>query len=621
MPSKFRVKSDMMREMEVIEPQLFQPPDEEQKGSDDEQPKLTRAEMIARSKELRALRMKESQRSAKAHHQNKIKSKKYHRILKKEKMRQQIKEFEALQKTDPEAALRKIEQLDRGRVEERANLRHRNTGTWAKNLQVRAKYDKDVRQELAEQITISRELTAKEQVESSDDEPDDGAGNGDDRDPFNPWLAGKGAASGSGNEVEEFLGEYRKYWIDRNDNDARLKEHLKQESEPAESSPSSAATAATKGVKSGRANAAKRRQPKKESGWIVEDLDPTEPAKKQKKSVEKETKRNLKSMDNIDDMFDDAEEELRGKFANKLEKVRSIQSRNKAKKLQTNGAPGGTADDDAMDLGFKQRNQRPKLDEELITGDAADPVGNGDLKSNIEALLQSKTSAKANGTTAEADAENINPDDFAKVRTQHLKTALPATIYSEEGDFVELDEENVEYHFDEEKKLDIAQAFEDDDIVAEFQRDKDVEAKKNEPEEVDLSLPGWGSWGGVGIKKSKKSSKHRLIFKTPAAEKRKPENQGNVIIIENRDAKLQKHLVASLPFPFTKVADYEQSIRAPIGKDFVPATAHRLLARPALITKTGAIIEPMSENLLVKKPGAPRTKTARLIAAMNDDEL
>lgn len=56
-----------------------------------------------------------------------------------------MKEFELLQKTDPEAALKKLEELERSRAEERATLRHRSTGKWAKNLAVRAKYDKEVR--------------------------------------------------------------------------------------------------------------------------------------------------------------------------------------------------------------------------------------------------------------------------------------------------------------------------------------------------------------------------------------------------------------------------------------------------------------------------------------------
>ena len=56
-----------------------------------------------------------------------------------------MKEFEELQKTDPQAALEKLEQLDRTRAEERMTLRHKSTGQWAKSKQVRAKYDKEVK--------------------------------------------------------------------------------------------------------------------------------------------------------------------------------------------------------------------------------------------------------------------------------------------------------------------------------------------------------------------------------------------------------------------------------------------------------------------------------------------
>lgn len=53
-------------------------------------------------------------------------------------------EFEKLQKNNPEEALAKLEQLDKSRAEERMSLRHKGTGQWAKNKQIRAKYNKEV---------------------------------------------------------------------------------------------------------------------------------------------------------------------------------------------------------------------------------------------------------------------------------------------------------------------------------------------------------------------------------------------------------------------------------------------------------------------------------------------
>lgn len=105
---------------------------------------LTLKELLEKRKTMAKFRAQESYRHAKAHRQNKIKSKKYHRLLRKEKTKEQIKEFEKLQDTDPIAALDKLNVIEKTRAEERASLRHKSTGQWARNHVVRAKYDKEV---------------------------------------------------------------------------------------------------------------------------------------------------------------------------------------------------------------------------------------------------------------------------------------------------------------------------------------------------------------------------------------------------------------------------------------------------------------------------------------------
>lgn len=536
----------MMLEMEKIEPQIFQmekPTDDPDSNADE--PKLTREELIQRSRELRQLRIKESQRSAKAHHQNKIKSKKYHRILKREKMKQQIKEFELLQKTDPEAALRKIEQLDRSRIEERANLRHRNTGTWAKNLQVRAKYDKDARKELADQIAISREMTAKKNIDESDDDDDDGGNDNDgtatvDSDPFNPWIKVGGSATNGqakSNEVGEFLSGYRKYWQERNTNEKQLTDYKagdlsdSQEStqngngneEIDESISDGESNEPVRKIKKSSLKSKAVRKSKINHGWLEEDISDAASnttAKKQKKLVKKDKaskKQQKKSqlVDNIDDLFDDAEDVLRRKGQKKYEQLQSKMSANK-KTSTKKGQPGsddedGNEDGGRIDLSFKKQNKRPELDEAL-NGDDAN--GESALSAQISKAMKAITSngnAASNGTAMNDDSENINPNDIAKIRPHHLSTALPDTIYSVADDgFNEYDDE---YHFDEEKKLTIAEAFEDDDIVAEFKQEKDDEEKKNGPQEIDLSMPGWGSWGGTGINPNKQKTKRKIVLR------------------------------------------------------------------------------------------------------------
>lgn len=65
-------------------------------------------------------------------------------MLKKERMNNHLKEFETLKERDPEAALQKLELLDRKRIEERMTLKHKGAGKWAKLQAIRSKYDTNV---------------------------------------------------------------------------------------------------------------------------------------------------------------------------------------------------------------------------------------------------------------------------------------------------------------------------------------------------------------------------------------------------------------------------------------------------------------------------------------------
>lgn len=127
-----------------------------------------------------------------------------------------------------------------------------------------------------------------------------------------------------------------------------------------------------------------------------------------------------------------------------------------------------------------------------------------------------------------------------------------------------------------------------------------LQIKKSQPENIDLSLPGWGSWGGTNIKQSSRKKK-QFIINVPKDAPRKDENKGDVIIIEDEDAKIREHQVNELPFPFSTVKDFEASIRAPIGRNFIPENDHKKLIEPSVQTAMGKIIEPMDENVLIDK--------------------
>lgn len=137
--SLFRLKTELEKEIEEIKPKV-----EIINIEEEEKVPLTMKEMLEKRREAAKLRAHMSFKEAKARRQNKIKSKKYHRIQRREKIKKQLQEFELLQKTDPEAALLKLEEIEKARAEERISLRHKGTGKWARNKQIRAKYDNEV---------------------------------------------------------------------------------------------------------------------------------------------------------------------------------------------------------------------------------------------------------------------------------------------------------------------------------------------------------------------------------------------------------------------------------------------------------------------------------------------
>ncbi|XP_030372780.1 U3 small nucleolar RNA-associated protein 14 homolog A [Scaptodrosophila lebanonensis] len=729
------IKSDLAKELEASDmklrtlrrEQIGDTVDEDvyaQREKEQLEKKLTRKELNARRKELAYLKMRESQKSAKARMQNKIKSKKYHKLLKRQKMLEQVKEFELLQKTNPEAALEKLNELEKSRVLERASLRHKNTGTWAKNLQVRAKYDKDVRKDLAEQLAVSRQLTGKREEVESDEEQQEGKpsahSNENDYDPFNPWTKVNATvqADTPNNDTDE--PSWRKYWSTRNKNEKLLAEHRgeiealmkenpeKQEEKPVkqknpknrveevesneeqqEGKPSAHSNdnedydpfnpwkkanarvqadtpnndtdepslrkywstrnkneklpaehrvevealmkknpekQEEKPVKeknkkkrveiknksdarssASKQNVAKKKDPKKPStviknGWVVEKV-----------VEESELGNGVDKSKTIEDIFDEQEDKQRERLTKKLQKITGRVKQLKTKKVKVK-KPRKQKDElkNLNDLMFKNTRERPVIDEELNYEDKSEEQTTVPTLANVEAFEKTEEVPKTTTTPA---VDSIDPNQVATITFNQISrpsNVMNDALGDEEADFED------DLDMDAERQLTISQAFEDDDIVADFNKDKTNDAEVKDTE-IQLSMPGWGSWAGPGISQdaTKKRNK-RLILKLAEPEKRRDENKNNVYINENTNKHTRDHKVSNIPFPFKSLADYEASIRAPIGRNFVPETAFRMLTRPAVITRKGAIIEPMNETELVKPDRRLRHVVDRRIKRMED---
>lgn len=450
---------------------------------------------------------------------------------------------------------------------------------------------------MAEQLAISRELTQKTQLDESESEEEVEEVPALIEDANNPWLSQ--VITPANNEVADFVSGYKKYWDTRNtvqttNKDEREKDDH-EEDQVAPNIPEEVLSASNiEELKKTKADGVKLTPKSKKrklqqivakstAEWEVEPIIPN------KKKENNETE-----IPTVDSIFDDLEYKLQTTVSSKLNLLKSDaktpKNKKPEKKQKTSEDRSGVPISE-----FKKKIIRPEIDEELI--ETADITNSTEKDSHKTADLNNFKIPTSDSNKAE-NMNKIDPDKFVAIKPRHLQTALPDMDM--EGDHLD-DEENL-------KRITIAEAFEDDDIVAEFQQDKDSHIKKNLPQIEDLSMPGWGSWVGKGVKPKRRK---RFIFNPPKVLPRKDDKKDNVIINESKDTRIKVHQVSELPFPFTSVSDFEATVRAPIGNTFIPETAHRKLIKPAVIVKTGIIIEPMDESQLVEiKKG---TNTLRLI--------
>jgi U3 small nucleolar RNA-associated protein 14 len=124
--------------------------------------------------EFLKLKAMQSYQEAKFKRLKHIKSKRYRKILRKEKEKQEDKNLEKLEKEDPAQFKEVLEQLEKKRMKERMSLKHKNTSKWAKQQTIYAKYSDKARDQVQEQLDISKKLTHKlKQFEYNNEDDED----------------------------------------------------------------------------------------------------------------------------------------------------------------------------------------------------------------------------------------------------------------------------------------------------------------------------------------------------------------------------------------------------------------------------------------------------------------
>ncbi|NXI93985.1 UT14A protein, partial [Psophia crepitans] len=500
-----------------------------------------------RRAELQKARVVQSYYEAKARREKKIKSKK----------RKALKEFELLHKSDPEAALARLEELEQLRMQERMSLKHQNKGKWARSRAIMAKYDLEARKAMQEQLAKNKELTQKVRVELPEEEPGDApeedlasvtvpaAASG-----TNPWMLGKPSGPAEEPEGQEGHGD----------------------------------VAAPGAVESREEAEEEEEEEMSEEEALLQDFAQKRHTRQQRAGSPEGRGEGPAAPGRV-------------AVSHLLARCAAAAETEAVCELPGDGPVPPVCAEEQASVGMEQR---PQAQEEILL---SEQMGRVQTMEEVEALAseecveeQEKPAAARAEKRVQQQEEGRAGDGRAKKRSAKKRLislqaalagkapeaqcpSLPVVVEEEEGGF---DQRGV-----------ITEAFAGDDVVADFRREKRKAEQAAKPQPVNLVLPGWGEWGGTGLKPSTKKRK-RFLLKPPPAPPRKDQHLPHVIISEQRNIHAAAHQVSELPFPFERHEQFEQSIRAPLGPTWNTQRAFQKLTAPRVVTRAGHIIQPIS---------------------------
>ncbi|CAJ0943973.1 unnamed protein product, partial [Mesorhabditis belari] len=533
-------KSDLEREMaEVLKQSKFNMTNDAELTEGEKE--IIRAmdlkEAKAKLAQMRKMRALMSYKQANDARKSKIKSKRYHRIQKRQKRRQLLKEFEDLLSRDPEAAKEKLKELDSQRVFERATLKHGKGNAFNKELRKYASKNKEAAALLEDHLRLGRELKTKARDETdseastSEDEEDAGTKT------FEQILKESAIEAAKAAEMEPEEETPRIQLAEAKMTLAKMRAQKTRELEEA------------------KLRGAGKDLPKSKIFEENEDWEGGESISKINESIAKqstvETKPPKKKRIKKDTTAEDEKNDLFSQSKHK-DVVELFDE----------------ADEQMLELA-KKEIEREKRREQFEKED------------QIEETTR-KTKKKSKKPTSVVNEEPmIDPKNFLTLETNNLN-ALP-TDFIEKMDQADYDQSQA-----------IALAFADDDVVGAFEEEKGEIEEREKGKDIDLSLPGWGSWTGNGVIE-KKPKKNRFVIKAKGV-MRKDKSRAGIIISEQTTQGITKLQPKTVPFPYTRMEDFEAAVRQPIGREWNSASAHQSIVRQSVKASAGRVIRPLNKK-------------------------
>ncbi|ORX76369.1 small-subunit processome [Anaeromyces robustus] len=565
--------------------------------------KVSPEEIKERRKELQRMRSLLFYQEQKMKKAAKIKSKAYHRILKKEKQRKQNElSLEQLEELDPELAAKERMKLETERARERVTLRHKNTGKWARRMLQRGNdANEETRQAIIDQLNQHENL--KRKIQDAGDDSDEFDSNDEAYDDNVDSIKEKAMnqldkmEDAIDNEEKPQKGIFAMKFMQKTFEKQRSlakqsiidmkkemeeNEKLLNDDSDNEDNENNKDENTVNVINTGRMQFTKGNKNKDNDESDDEETKPINISTSSSLKVSGPINVNVKP------------QELKPVF--EVEEFKIDENDNPWLDSNENLVQGSKKHVNLNSKSNKQQKALEKLSQEKKKVNK-NAVANNEIKFDEMKKLEQTEETTAKLSIAQDEhketkkpkeniKETLEKEQLEEARSEQIDNIV-AGIATENSNDIEED------NFQSITRGDLLQmAFSENDVFEdEFNEEKQKLIDEDNADDGEEALPGWGSWSGKGVKKRKK--KAPKVEKKPKPNTRKDAKLKNVIINERRIKKSVKLMVSEVPHPFENREQYEKSLRAPVGKEWTTVNTHKEAIRPRVLTMPGKIIHPL----------------------------
>lgn len=554
--------------------------------------KLSKAEMLKRTNELRLMRelmyrgMKDSKRL------KKIKSKAYRRQLRKEKLKEKMLISQVNRDESNEDSEDAEDDPMYQRAKERMTLKHKNNSTWAKQMiKSGMSKDKSNRDEMEEMMRQGERLKLKQLGKQENESSEDERNLSDLENDIEHESAvddSKLSKVGKGVLAMDFMKN-----AEERDRLSKLKEiEALRKFENSQGYEDDFSNNEVSGVNVNMNTGRRMYTPsalvaaeesRKLDEQLLEQLD-EEDSRLLKNRLSAKERDNIKVVD----------EKKRRRHQRKEE------SDNEDNDSEANPWLNENDDDNDDDDDDDSENNKTKSSTKIKLIDASSSKLDKSEAKIAKKLSKRNASIKKeksndNGATS-VTIENKQTLHIIDPKKQDNKAPIKSDDeYESDGDDVD------DNRMFKQEDL-IKQAFAGDDVlVEEFEKEKHEVEEDEGDKEINLTVPGWGSWAGQGddeddgwgVPKSKKRKIVKTVQGVVSKDKRMDKGKSNVIINEKMNKKNSKYQADKVPYPYKTWEEYERSLRVPMGKEWTTTRNHSKVVTPSVIARFGSVIDPL----------------------------